>query len=255
MKNCLVVPLYNEESRFNLDYWNEVIVNSSFYFLFVDDGSTDGTASILDCLNYQNVSVLHLRENVGKSEAVRLGFQYIISKSIEEVNLLGYIDGDHAFKDSEVINILNTADQVFIEFLLDALWMSRVKLSGYNINRGVFRHIVGRFIATFLGFGISRFPYDTQCGFKLFKNNNYFAKTLTHEFRTRWFVDLEIFCRYSKNKGSWMVIRELPLKNWWEVNGSRIKIKAFYSIAFEILKIRRSLILVKKEVTGGSARN
>jgi hypothetical protein len=132
--------------------------------------------------------------------------------------------------------------------------MSRVKLAGHKIERGLLRHYIGRLIASFLGRGIPEFPYDTQCGFKLFKSTPILSEALTTKFHTRWFVDLEILCRISKMRAGLISLREWPLENWREVEGSRIRLGTFWSIFLEILVIRKELVHLTKGSDSGSTR-
>ena len=254
MKNWIVVPLYNEEMRFNVNHWETITDTNKFDFLFVNDGSTDNTNLVLSKLNNPNVHVLSLQRNVGKSEAIRAGLLYAKTQSTSTVRLLGYLDSDAAFNALEVKDILERAEQIFYDFGLDALWMSRVKLAGRKIERGAVRHFIGRLIASFLGRGIPEFPYDTQCGFKLFKSSPLLFEVLNTKFQTRWFVDLEILSHIMNEKSDLISIREMPLENWREVENSRIRLRSFLSISLEILTIRRTLVSL---VGGknGSARN
>jgi dolichyl-phosphate beta-glucosyltransferase len=254
MDNWIVVPLYNEEKRFVVDYWNTITSKSDYTFLFVNDGSNDDTHLVLDKLRNTNIRVLNLEKNVGKSEAIRAGLNHAMTQSRSMVGLVGYLDSDTAFSELEVIEILEGSEKVFFDLELDALWMSRVKMAGRKIERGALRHYIGRLIASFLGRRIPEFPYDTQCGFKLFKTTPILVEALAAEFRTRWFVDLEILCRISAMKETPICLREWPLENWREVENSRIRLRTFWSIALEILVIRRILISVLKGGDSGSAR-
>lgn len=75
----VVVPLLNEERSLETLY--EQIANAlepldeSFEVVFVDDGSTDGSMSVLTRLNAEttNVVVVHLRRNFGKAAALQAG--------------------------------------------------------------------------------------------------------------------------------------------------------------------------------------
>ena len=254
MNNWIVVPLYNEEERFEVGYWKTITSKSNFIFLFVNDGSTDNTHLVLAELRNANIQTLNLKKNVGKSEAIRAGLNHAMNQSSSMVGLVGYLDSDTAFSEIEVIEILEGSEKLFLEHGLDALWMSRVKLAGRKIERDPLRHYVGRLIASFLGRGIPEFPYDTQCGFKLFKVTPIFVEALAAKFLTRWFVDLEILCRILNLNETPIHLRERPLENWREVENSRIRFKTFWSIALDILVIRKVLVSLTKESDSGSAR-
>jgi glycosyltransferase involved in cell wall biosynthesis len=79
----VLVPVYNEvESLAQLH--QEITagcsgVVSSYEIVFVDDGSTDGSAEALDALADRDphVLVIHLRRNFGKSPALAAGFEHV----------------------------------------------------------------------------------------------------------------------------------------------------------------------------------
>ena len=255
MTNWLIVPLYNEAARFDSGYWNQLLHDSDFNFLFVNDGSTDQTSRILEMLSGDSHKVLHLPHNVGKAEAIRLGFIEVLQNSQFDCSFLGYIDSDNAFDPVEVVNILGSITNDFDSESTDAIWMSRIKLSGNNIQRTTARHFIGRIIATTLGLGLPDFPYDTQCGFKVFSASQSFRLILEEPFRTRWFVDLELYYRFSVKQNEWMRVQELPLRSWKEVGGSRIGFSSFLTIAKEICRIKYLLNSGKSEVGYGSSRS
>ena len=75
----VVVPLYNEEGSIATLYGEieQALQDNSFEVVFVNDGSTDGSAAILDALQAQDprVKVVHFARNFGKSEALGAGFR------------------------------------------------------------------------------------------------------------------------------------------------------------------------------------
>ena len=100
MKSILVIPCFNESRRINhgalkslfdglsaLDLKTEV--------LFVDDGSTDDTANMLEKLttNVSAASVLRIKKNGGKAEAVRHGLNVALGNGAQ---IVGYCDADFA---------------------------------------------------------------------------------------------------------------------------------------------------------------
>ena len=78
----VIVPLYNEEE--NLPVLHRELVAAtegrfaSVEFLFINDGSTDGSARVLDQLHQEDsrVKVIHFRKNFGQTAALMAGFDH-----------------------------------------------------------------------------------------------------------------------------------------------------------------------------------
>lgn len=232
----IVVPCYNEAKRWNASYWNTVTSDETVDWLFVDDGSTDSTVEeIQRLLIRKNVNLLKLDRNLGKAYAVRKGLQF--SNELGEYASLGFIDADSAISPPAIKVFFEKWDYVSSEY--DMLWASRVKLAGRNVNRKGTRHFLGRVVATALSWGID-LPYDTQCGFKIFRNSKIFQTAINMKVETRWFVDLEILINYKKIEPT-VKIWEEPLEYWQEIRGSSIKVRHIPSIFNEIIRVKIKL--------------
>ncbi|WP_428071013.1 glycosyltransferase family 2 protein, partial [Candidatus Avelusimicrobium alvi] len=80
MKIALLVPMYNEEDSLPL-FWEETqtvlqtLPDAQFEYVFVNDGSTDGTLAQLKELAQKNpnVKVISLARNFGKEAALTAG--------------------------------------------------------------------------------------------------------------------------------------------------------------------------------------
>ena len=74
---AIVVPCYNEAGRLDVDAFVEFVGTRPWLtFVFVDDGSTDGTKDLLAAAVQRSpdcIIALVLEENCGKAEAVRRG--------------------------------------------------------------------------------------------------------------------------------------------------------------------------------------
>ena len=77
----IVVPLFNEEESLNA-FYDELTkgiqkLDEIYEIIFIDDGSTDNSLSILKNLENKNkkIRVFSFRKNQGKAEALTLGFQ------------------------------------------------------------------------------------------------------------------------------------------------------------------------------------
>jgi len=245
----MVVPCFNEANRFNADYWKAIIQDTkNVKWVFVNDGSTDNTNEVLlPVINLDNVTIINLKNNKGKAEAIRIGMLSLNeSKDISGLKIfsgIGFIDSDGAFKKSDIISII----EFFIETLsvnnhvkeVDAVISSRIKLSGHDIERNPLRHYLSRILMTFLCFRWEQAPYDTQCGFKIFYNSAFMGRALQEHFNSRWFFDIEILMRLQILKKEYLRILEQPLMYWHEVDGSRIKISNYINILKEVVQVKR----------------
>ena len=102
----VVVPIFNEEESVK-DFYQELIKNlkkiqEGFEIVFVDDGSTDETLTLLKNLKKkENVRIFSFRRNQGKAEALTLGFQKAIGDYIVT------LDADLQDKPSEIKKLLD----------------------------------------------------------------------------------------------------------------------------------------------------
>ena len=109
----VVVPLLNEEHSLEALY-HEIAnalepLDQGFEVVFVDDGSTDGSLSILSRMHDElpNVVVIHLRRNFGKAAALQAGF--LEAKG----DLIITIDADLQDDPAEIPKLLAKLDEGF----------------------------------------------------------------------------------------------------------------------------------------------
>lgn len=242
LNSALVVPVFNESSRWNAQYWRN-IQSGGVSLFFVNDGSSDNTSQILQ--EIEGVVVLNLPKNFGKAEAVRIGMLHAAEPS-NNFNCIGFIDADGAFESLEVLSLIRRAGDYFdLGFM--AIWTSRVKLSGRKIVRTALRHIIGRIIGSLLAFAYRPFPYDSQCGFKLYKCNDKLRKSLDYVSETRWFFELEHFSNYFSATKEILRIWEEPLHTWSEIPGSKIYRLGSLRILIELSNVFRKLAILNHQ--------
>jgi dolichyl-phosphate beta-glucosyltransferase len=242
MKLAVVIPCYNEHDRLDLLLVDRLMqglksLEPETTVLFVDDGSTDQTAAMLQGLAHSNsqISFLHLPKNVGKAEAVREGLNRSIADGAE---IVGYCDADFATPPEEILRLISYAKD-HPEY--EAIIGSRVALAGYAIKRSHSRHYVGRLFATLSGAILGIGIYDTQCGAKWFHVSDALRKTLREPFVSRWGFDVEIFGRLLRSGVTIEQFREVPLDTWADVEGSKVTITSGLLTFIELAKIRRYL--------------
>jgi glycosyltransferase involved in cell wall biosynthesis len=237
----IIVPCYNEELRFDLNYFkslNKKLLKYGVELVFVNDGSTDGTLDILKQVSFKP-RILNLKKNVGKAEAIRKAM--IQEIKINNKILFGYLDSDAAFDSNDISTFVNNfiSNKKLQNYKI--LSAARVKLAGISIKRKTYRHVIGRLISTILNLGFENKVYDPQSGFKLFRRSNELIEAFAQPFATRWFIDMEIMNHYKYHENS---IIEMPVSSWVDTPGSKIVIKEYFRIFFELTKIK--LMILKR---------
>lgn len=83
----LIIPAYNEEGNIE-KLVDNIICNSQYDYVIINDGSTDETSSICLCKNY---NVLNLPINLGIGGAVQMGYRYALDNGYD---VAVQVDGD-----------------------------------------------------------------------------------------------------------------------------------------------------------------
>jgi dolichyl-phosphate beta-glucosyltransferase len=235
----VVVPCFNEAARLRgqhiLDF---VAAHPHVGVCFVDDGSEDGTLRLLQDLESrvpERILVRRLERNSGKAEAVRQGVLHVASS--RPTPFIGYWDAD-------LSTPLDEIDHLLAAFRIDPRYGlamgSRVKRLGSEIDRRAARHYLGRVFSTLASHVLNLPVYDSQCGAKVFRSE--LAGVLFGEpFITTWLFDVELLARLRNHLGREAFLKsaiEVPLDQWREVDGSKLRAGHMIKVPFELLKIR-----------------
>ncbi len=239
----VIIPCYNEEQRLPTAAFEQFLAHDEhpdIHLLFVNDGSTDRTLSLLRdlCSRFpQRAALLDLQPNRGKAEAVRRGMFQVIASG--QAGYTGFWDADLATPLAQIPDLLAwlTANP-----RLNMVFGARVKLLGRNIERRLLRHYLGRVFATTVSLLLQLPIYDTQCGAKLFRITPELERVLAEPFRSRWIFDVEILARFlalrRHNPQSLRdEIYEYPLPAWTDVAGSKVSSLDFFRALGELAGI------------------
>jgi dolichyl-phosphate beta-glucosyltransferase len=235
----LVVPCFNEAARLRPSRFLDFVrASADAALLFVDDGSTDGTPGLLTGLAAAGggrIGVLTLPRNAGKAAAVRLGVRDVLTRRPEYA---GYWDADLSTPLDALPEFLSVLDsRPGIEVVIG----SRVKLLGRSIARHAWRHYIGRVFATAAASAVGLPVYDTQCGAKVFRASGAVARAFESPFRSSWVFDVEVLARYVRDVGPAAAesgIFELPLREWADVPGSKVRVWDGVRAAWDLWRIR-----------------
>ncbi len=242
VKTCIVVPCYNEAHRLPQDSIVDFVRrHDDVQLLFVDDGSSDRTGELLEKLaaDHASLSVLAQATNQGKAEAVRRGMLEAFERG---AHYAGFWDADLATPLDEVPRFARVLDD---HPALEVLFGSRVRLLGRTIERRAARHYLGRVSATAISATLGLPVYDTQCGAKLFRASAGSRALFRERFEANWIFDVEIVARmiqaHRRGEGPdpRHAIREIPLREWRDVAGSKVRPGDFFRSLFELYRIRQ----------------
>ncbi len=239
----LVVPCYNEAARLDVVAFREGARSTpGLAYCFVNDGSRDGTLAVLQALVRElpgRAAILDLPRNGGKAEAVRQGMLAALGWDVKAV---GFWDADLATPLAELPRFREVlAERAQVEVVIG----SRVRLLGRRIERRAARHYLGRVFATGASLTLGLPVYDTQCGAKLLRATPLAREVLATPFLTRWVFDVELLARYRRLLSEQAPsiaerLYELPLLQWTDVAGSKVRPWDFVRSGLELLRIWRA---------------
>lgn len=239
----LVVPCWNEASRFDADAFGRGLdADPDLALTLVDDGSTDRTRAVLEAFaraRPDRVEVVLLDENRGKGEAVRAG---LLAALATRPDFAGWWDADLATPLADVGRLRAELDA------RPGAWLAmgaRVRMLGVHIDRRTTRHYAGRVVATMISRALRVGTYDTQCGAKLFRAADTPPGLFEAAFLSRWLFDVEVLARLERRHRDGLgprpedVVIEVPLSCWTDVPGSKVRATDFVRAFFDLRRIRR----------------
>jgi len=232
----VIVPCYNEAPR--LERFFTLIrenLDCNWEWLFVNDGSTDETATLIENFRRLDPEKLKLEsypENRGKGHAVRTGILAAHGR------LVGYVDADLSASPLVFDRYLNDEELHAGQRMIVGI---RVKTQDGRVKRFQYRHLMGRVFQTYVSIITSLTAYDTQCGFKLIAREP--VQTIAKLMKTDGFafdVELILIAHYMG-----MHIDEVMIP-WKEMDHSKIRIPHIIRMALDVLMIRKRINEVKK---------
>lgn len=233
----LVIPCFNEEKRLDVEKFAELIkAHKNLNMIFVDDGSTDNTLEILQDFksDLMGVYVVSLENNIGKANAVRVGFQLavkIANKESEPVSWIGFTDSDSQISKWAINKLVSELDG----HSTDSIFAVRNLITEKN-----YRYFVGKLVSFYLFNNFrSNLPRDSQCGLKFFRFDLPFLElALSNPFHTRWFFEIEIYLRL-RELGHEMSISCFQLTDLGRSENSKIRVRSYLEIIREVKHIKR----------------
>ena len=167
MQYSIIVPCYNEERNLPhcanrlLEALDRGLPQKSFEVIFVSDGSSDATLSLLQSLTHPAVKIETYAQNQGKGYAVRHG----MLKARGEIRL--FCDCDLAYGTDAVLQMLTKMKNDGLDLLLASRRKHADGYAGYSFGRKVLSFGYFCIIRLLTGLKAS----DSQSGLKAFSRD------------------------------------------------------------------------------------
>jgi dolichyl-phosphate beta-glucosyltransferase len=235
----VIIPSYNERKNLKRGVLDEVVhylkkQNYSWEVILSDDGSSDGTAELLDSFAQKNagVKVLH-NVHAGKGPTVQSG----MLAATGQWRL--FTDFDQSTPLSEVEKLIKYGEQGF-----DIVIGSREIVGAKRDSEPWYRHLMGKgfnmLVQTLAVPGIQ----DTQCGFKLFSESattslfpqmRVYGRQKERQDAFTGAFDVELLFLARKKS---LTIKEVPV-HWHHHETDRVNpVKDSIRMLIDILKVR-----------------
>ncbi len=235
----VIIPAYNEAERLpkTLRRFDEYFAAQAYSYeiLVVNDGSRDNTAETVKKMagEIKNLRLIDRGRNMGKGYSVREGMLATYGK----IRL--FADADNATDIAHFDKM-----RAFFDSGYDIVICSRDKKDAQGAKQAVaqvwWKRALGNMGNLYIQWMAVPGIWDTQCGFKAFRD--YAAEKIFSTAKiNRWAFDVEALA-LAKHFGYKIGI--IPA-NWINDPRSSVKFTAYFRALWEVFKIRRSLNKLK----------
>jgi glycosyltransferase involved in cell wall biosynthesis len=224
MRVSFIVPAYNEEGTIGEVLEQVEALGFDFQIVVVDDGSTDGTAALLDAWgDGENRLVIH-KENQGKGSAIRAAIPHL------DGDITVIQDADMEYDPSDIPLLIEPIRRG----AADVVFGSR--LSGGRAQRAyLFWHLVGnRFLSLLTNVLYNTTLHDMETGYKVFRTEVLRSLDL-HE--DDFAIEPEMTAKVCKLK---LRIYELPVSYYGRTyaEGKKITWRDGFRAVWVLLRVR-----------------
>lgn len=207
----VVIPAYNEEERIvpTIGAIAAYICGLGFPWelIVADDGSRDGTATLIEGLELANLRLLAATHNGGKGSAVRRGVMAARGRFILVA------DADNSTPIEELGKLLHKVEHEGYDIAIG----SRAAAGAEEAHRTIMRRVFSGGLRLLVRYGLRIGVRDTQCGFKLFTHA---AAQRLHGAQTMMGFSFDLEILYLAARLGYRVV-EVPVA-WVDAPGSKV---------------------------------
>ncbi|WP_462319325.1 polyprenol monophosphomannose synthase [Marinilabilia sp.] len=164
-KNLVIIPTYNE--RENIDAIIKAVFSqpTRFEILIIDDGSPDGTASIVKGLQKEFPERLHMVEragNLGLGTAYITGFKWALER---DYDFIFEMDADFSHDPKDLNQLYDACVDQNADLAIGSRYKSGVNVVNWPMGRVLMSYFASVYVRVVTGMKIM----DTTAGFKCYR--------------------------------------------------------------------------------------
>ena len=162
--SIVIIPTYNEKENLKKMVRKVFSLKKGFHLLIVDDGSPDGTATIVKTLQKEFPEQLHLEERKGKlglGTAYIHGFKWALQRPYQYIFEM---DCDFSHNPKDLIKLYNACSKEGADLAIGSRYKSGVNAVNWPMGRVLMSYYASTYVRFITGMNIR----DTTSGFKCY---------------------------------------------------------------------------------------
>ena len=163
--SLIIIPTYNEKENIEKIIRKVFSLEKSLHILIVDDGSPDGTASIVKTLQKENSEQLHIEQRNGKlglGTAYIHGFKWALQKDYQ---FIFEMDADFSHNPDDLIRLYNANTNDGGDLSIGSRYVKGVNIVNWPMARLLMSFFASKYVKFITGMPI----HDSTAGFKCYK--------------------------------------------------------------------------------------
>lgn len=164
-KKLVVIPTYNEKENIEKIIRAVRALEDDFHILIIDDGSPDGTASIVKEMMDEFSGSLFIIERKGKlglGTAYLTGFQWALDNGYEYVTEM---DADFSHNPEDLPRLYRACSEGGADLAIGSRYCNGISVINWPIGRVIMSYFASKYVRTVLRMKV----FDTTAGFKCYR--------------------------------------------------------------------------------------
>lgn len=160
-RKLVIIPTYNEKENIADIIAAVFALEGGFHVLVIDDGSPDGTASIVKGIQENEAERLHLLERAGKlglGTAYLTGFKWALEHGYDYVFEM---DADFSHNPKDLLRLYDACSQDGAGVAIGSRYCNGVSVVDWPISRIIMSYFASAYVRFVLGMKV----YDNTAGF------------------------------------------------------------------------------------------